>query len=392
MPLLLRRRARMAGLTLTEVVVSFGLAGLVSAAAVSLSGVYATSVGVHFGTADADRNMWAAQEFIARDLRKAGSGFGMGQGGRFQRWMTGNALQFPTATFKYSTPPFHVQDGGSTGTDVLNIFYGTDPSLAPDTVITADVNKSTPTVLSVSSSAGIIVGDYVVAWNNAGLGNLCAVFRVSGVTPTTLSIANTSVAANPIGCPGTSLSGPSCENEIASTFFQGLANPLPATTATVTGGAVMRIGQLRRIRYRIQFEAGKPPVLMRDAYDGPGSVSNEQVVAVGIDDLQIAYACDANGGGIAQYRDERAVPASALHLDEWYPNDPFDPVLGCYLTPDSPRPRYVRVSLGARTKTKSGGGMFQPRPRLENHLPPPTGTMSDYRYRVISTVVALRNI
>jgi hypothetical protein len=132
--------------------------------------------------------------------------------------------------------------------------------------------------------------------------------------------------------------------------------------------------------------------------DGAASTNGAQVLAEGIEDLQVAFACDINGNGVL----DDGSPSKIL--DDWTLNDANDPIETSNARKCN-QPSAVRLTLVARSLTEDNGidakATFNSPPTIENHLRPaccdpdrlpPTSTCCDqYRRRVLSTTVYPRN-
>ena len=182
---------------------------------------------------------------------------------------------------------------------------------------------------------------------------------------------------------------------------------LPAGGYSATQAGVRNFGTLTWVRFFIRYDPGTlpgdavspaVPQLMMQTLDLSGS-STPQVLADGIEDLQIAFACDvgtALGPDLSQLdgtfnegRDD-----VARRRDEWWNNVPGDnvPALGtagfCNL------PTAVRLTLVARSLTRDdlidSAATNNGPSDIEDHRYSPR--ISDqFRRRVLSTTVYPRN-
>jgi type II secretory pathway pseudopilin PulG len=144
------------------------------------------------------------------------------------------------------------------------------------------------------------------------------------------------------------------------------------------------------------------PVLTMQRLDSTStstSTSGPQILAEGIEDLQVAFACDLNADGVL-------TATSDPNTDEWKldPND----VIALNRGAKCNQPSAVRLTLVARSLTPDNGidakDTFNGRPAVENHLDtcccqlnPPTCPQTNttccdqYRRRVLTTTVYPRN-
>ena len=436
-----RPRDRERGVTLVEVMISMGLTGIVTMAALSLQGVFAGAVTNQISAGDMNENGWAAGEIVARQLRRAGQGFGMCPEGRWQQWKAGMtystnpsyAMQPVVATNgKYclaGSPCTNPADPSQFATvasgdapDMLDIYYGDGKmidgsmprlSLGGDFGLASDYapgqSPRTFTVGSSPAAAGFASGggDFFVLWSPADTTMRCALFRSTGVT------------GNTIAASASDTNNPSAGGE--SAFLAGAIYKVN-NNATIT-----RVGQLRHVRLFIKDPLGPNPKLMMDRFDRDANndgvpdvdasgdpLPNPQVVATDIEDFQVAVACDRSakisgnsssssiedGAG-----DDPANPLSgpvAKRSDDYYPNVPSDRGGdACYdaFGTSATRPAIVavRFTLVARTKFERLG-MITARPPLEDRPAPASGansqggTLGGYSRRIQTTVVTMRNL
>ncbi len=432
----LRPHGRTRGLSLIEVMVSLGLAAIVSVAAVSLTGVYAASFSAQLSLSDAQESLWAGNELIARELRKAGNGFGFCPNGLLHMWRvvdyddppvgttevdrTGTFIPpyFNTATAQtkgsfYSTetaavPPVFVINNmygtNPAGPDMLDIFYGEDASLSADTTVTS-AHGVTATEFKVNTTTGFSPGDVFIVWSNSSGSVPCTLFKTTSTV--------TDLAANTLK-----------HAYVAATKW----NPDPAGDAAdlakfypsggYSGGSttmVTRLGStLQRVRFYISTNGttwpptfdpnADNPQLIIDRFDGTGETRNPQVVADGIEDFQVAYACDGAGStttGEVVEASTNVLKANRT-VDDYYVNIEGDvagasPGVGnprCYdQATGGPRIALVRFTITARTRGQTGGNL-PGRPRAEDRpgVDITDGGVSDgYRRRTQTTEVSLRN-
>jgi hypothetical protein len=110
-------------------------------------------------------------------------------------------------------------------------------------------------------------------------------------------------------------------------------------------------------------------------------------MAEGIEDLQIAYACDTdppapNGDGAFS----EGTTVGTRQADEWMYN-----VAGDVPTTDCNRPQAIRITLVARSRdgdTLLAGMASNAKPALEDGA---AGAPDTYRHRVLTTTVFPRN-
>jgi hypothetical protein len=140
------------------------------------------------------------------------------------------------------------------------------------------------------------------------------------------------------------------------------------------------------VRFYIE-RTGAPAVAPRLMMDDLTDASPAQVVAYGIEDMQLAYACDVPplDGALTEGTD-----AATRNADEWTFNQGGD------VAPAScTQPNAVRVTLIARTLTAddtllatSGSTSSSFKPGAEDGA---VGSPDTFRHRVLTTTVSPRN-
>jgi hypothetical protein len=182
---------------------------------------------------------------------------------------------------------------------------------------------------------------------------------------------------------------------------------LPTGGYTATQAGVRNFGTLTWVRFFIRDDPGSlpgsaaaPPIpqLMMQQLDLNGSTT-PQVLADGIEDLQVAFACDvgtATGPNLSQLDGtfNEGSDDTSRRSDEWWNNVPGDnlPVLGA--TGFCNLPTAVRLTLVARSLTPddlidsatTNNGPSD----IEDHRYSPR-PVDQFRRRVLSTTVYPRN-
>lgn len=448
--------SRSRGLTLVEVMVSMGLTSIVVLAGLGIATVYTAQVTDQLSTSDLNENLWGAAELVARELRRAGQGFAMCPEGRVQRFRSegangevdqqGVALNYSDNP-NYATPPLVIKDSwfckpnaacrvaadfqaaaSGDGPDLVHVFYGDAGkrqdqandtiehglSLGGDTRLDGPqlrandlAGYTNPTlVLPLVSVAMFHPKDFIVLGSTFTTTTRCTMFQISAVDTSTKQVTITLGGQNPIGGALTEFMG-------AGTIYEGAGvSPRPAT--------ITRIGQLRKVSFYVRDPKGKRPVLMIDRHDRDDNadglidtdpttgdpLSNPKVVAEGVEDLQIAVACDRNADNNPL---GEGVTVEERRADDFFPNVDGD-TLGdaCYDARGSSTVRppiaAVRVTVVTRSKSDRYGTSPHARPALENRAAPganaspaegargaPQGA-GGYKRRVQTLVVSMRNL
>jgi type II secretory pathway component PulJ len=406
-------------MTLIEVMVSLLLASIVIAGGYAVMITQQRMSSQQMKIQGSQQGLWVSMEMIQRDVRKAGMGFGFcryqelnGFVNRsvFEAWRRVNTQ----ATRYYALT---VVDGSTTDPDQLYVTWGAPRSGGlPDsklqqqttpiwqvTSINLDSNKSTP---------------YVVHWEEpflypagcdcAGGGTACTAPDGTAAKPFPLALLFSPVVpvpTPPVPCSVVQVTGVGTATCNSAGTSPALALGLQATAPwnRGSGGAaghtyteipenaqVLNLGDITRVHWYVQSTAvaglcPQPPCLIRATIAAGDDAESPQVVATGIEDLQIVPACDVNGDGAIGLE---GANAASRQTDEWFNNVAGESVTiastGCLTYPQ------VRISLVARTSSEDPSFTPQARPALENRAP--ASTTDRYRRRVMSTVVAPPNV
>jgi type II secretory pathway pseudopilin PulG len=154
---------------------------------------------------------------------------------------------------------------------------------------------------------------------------------------------------------------------------------VPFTYAAGASTAGLRhFGTLTWVRFAIRpATTSQPPALTMERLD---QTTGPQVLADGIADLQVAYACDNNP-------DDGVISEGGNKLtDEWILN-----VTGDVVPTSCSRPDAIRVTLIARSLTRDAlltQSTTNAKPAAEDGA---AGAVDQYRYRMMSTTVFPRN-
>jgi len=375
------------GLTLVEVMVSTVLASLVVAGGFMILASQRPIITGQMKIAKRQQDLWVAMEFIQRDFRKAGMGFGYcnaTQGGVVYKahanvWPNGSAN---TQVLR----PIVITDGGTNGSDALQLMWFEPLNVGAGNAKLSGTWKtdgSTPTMTVQPQSTA--TGPDGAQGFMTGVGGPCAAATWGGVNLLGL-ISTIDAAANPKDCWVFGVTGATCNagggtltTQYQPTIAGAVAPPYaPLGVQTYSGGSyfVSNLGVQRRVTYSINT-ATIPPQLERSA-DGAAP----DVVAFGIEDLQLSPGCDVNANG---FIDPEPITDAARTTDEWFNNVAGDTVSAtCTAYPQ------VRVTLVSRTLEPDGAFTLGVRPKIENRA---GAVLNDqYHRRVLSQVVSAQNV
>jgi len=389
-----RKRDTEAGLTLVELMVTLIIAGLVTSSTFIFFAGQKQVYEHQTKMLNVQQNLWAAMETITRHVRAAGTGMvgcvrpdaddtGPDTGAPPPVGSTPplTGLRVDTAwspNSDYATgpnrlAPLWIINGGSSDPDALVVVYGSESSgnftdtqlgsASPVNTHTAAI--STPTGLGSTFRAGEFI---LLVDNTANPTNLergCTLYQLNSISTDLLQ-------------PGADPDDPAANWNPKTT--DALLYPL---SYEQTNTAIRNFGRLRWVRFAVD-ETGPQPVLTMHRMDIVNS--QPQVLAEGIVDLQIAYACDLQppAGPDGVLTEDLANPTG----DEWTLNAAGD-------TPpaDCNQPQAIRITLVARPlsgdsamETIQGGNV---RPAVEDRAAGTTNV--GFRFRRLRTTVYPRN-
>ncbi len=380
-----------AGLTLVELMVSMFLAILLAGGLFYMMSGQQKTYNEQLSTMTAQENLWGAMEFLSGEVRKAGYGFGGCP---------------PQPTLGYHAPVVMMWDGTTSGTapnikvsqlisldvdnnsnlfsnaidgtDSLTLAYAVDNTQGALTAVRTTVNEpnATQPQLTVNHNASIEKDNLVALWQH-GSTKHCLLLQVT--QPPAISGSNWILhyGSGPVYNP------PAPNHPIA----------FPIAGGYLSGTLVMRIGKYTdQLVHYFAIDDGsnnRPPRLVTWS---KSDKSDLQVVADGIEDMQIAWSCDVdNDGDLLE-----GATASARQSDEWAHNTASDTLPDCSINGNAIRA--VRITLIGRTAgpiTSRTG--FRPAAEdraagTASHDLAATGQIGTYGRAVLTSVVKPRNI
>jgi prepilin-type N-terminal cleavage/methylation domain-containing protein len=375
------RAGRQRGFTLVELMITIIIAAIVASSAfmffISQRRVYDTQMKI----LNTQQNLWAAMETVSRFVRAAGMGmFGC------------VSPTDPTPTGTGSTGP-------ATGLRAFSKGGGATIRLAPLWIKNGKLGAADSiTVVFGSGSFGNFtdakLGGTVAAPTNTittALG-LSSVFRVNEFA---ILLDNTAAPIGPpVGDRGCTLfqitgidSGTDTLQHSATSTWNPSADIAGYVPFTYTGGAtptagIRDFGAVNWVQFSIDA-TGPSPRLMMNRLDGSGGA---QPLADGIEDMQIAYACDLSPVPSGDGAFTEGTDAASKLADEWTYNVTGDvPPAACN------RPQAVRITIIARSTeadTTLAGLPTNAKPAAEDGL---AGVRDTYRHRVLTTTIYPRN-
>jgi len=298
------------------------------------------------------------------------------------------------------------------GTDVITVAFGNRSSGTNfDSQFFIPVTEASYAITPpIGNSAMFQPGEFVVLIGTPGMGGGatlvsdigCTLFQITSVTATLNHASGGTSACLPPPATG-------CAGSVWNPSGMGGANLVPGTgyPATTSTAGIRNFGDFWWVRFAIRTtnQAGAAitalgvpgvthdvPVLTMERIDG-STTTGPQVLAEGIEDLQVAYACDLNADGVLTEN------PSSPSTDEWMLNDAGD-VIATNNALKCNQPSAIRLTLVARSLTEDNGIdaalTNNGRPAVENH---PAHTPDNnfttgrdqFRRRVLTTTVYPRN-
>jgi prepilin-type N-terminal cleavage/methylation domain-containing protein len=376
-----------AGLTLVELMVTIVVASLVTTATFAFfsgqSAIYETQSKL----LSTQQNLWSAMDLLTKHVRAAGGGMlgcarldSDGAGADTGDPPPGGATApqtglrvFRSGVGVFRIAPLWIQNGVNGAPDALTVAYGNGASgTFSDAALGLDVPVGQP-LSAIRTLAGETVkfftNEFILLVHqeqpNGDRG--CSLFQVTGTVPGT----------------NTLLHDPTLSPWNANT---NVANLIPFTYPGGTQAAQGRIrnfGQLTWVQFVIAQPAGLPPQLTMNRLEGG---NGPEVLADGIEDMQIAYACDLAPAGAPDGVLTEGTDAASRLGDEWTYNQAGDvEQAGCI------RADGIRITLTARSLTPdnllttvSGNA----KPAAEDGA---AGAADTFRHRVATVSVYPRN-
>jgi prepilin-type N-terminal cleavage/methylation domain-containing protein len=392
-----------AGVTLVELLVTMVIAGMVTSSTflffAGQKQVYETQTKL----LNIQQNLWGAMETVTRNLRAAGTGMvgcvrpdsdgtGVDNGDPPPVSLVGttppqtglrafvDGVAFPNTAGLYTSgatnriAPLWIQNGLNGAPDSVIVAYGAGTSgNFVDAAMASTMPMGTPvTNVTVALGLGVVFrqDEFIVLVDSTGVpvsGNFdrgCTLFQIVRLTAGSdlLDITSTGSKWNPTS---------------------NLAPMVPFAYDPANSG-VRNFGQLNWVRFAINNTGNQPNLEMTrlDANLPP------QVLAEGVEDMQIAYACDLFTTAPGTPPDGSLSESSPPSItDEWTYNATGDvpPINGCN------RPQGIRITLLARSvfpDENLNGIPGNRKAAIEDGV---AGPVDLFRHRSISTTVFPRN-
>ncbi len=429
-------RARDAGMTLVEIMITLVISSIIAASTFMFFAGQQRIYETQTKLLNIQQNLWAAMEVVARYTRAAGSGMyecvrpasyynsTLDNGTRLlssnpspgplaasladaNRPNAGiRAFNAATGTMQWIPPLWIINNSSSdagvvAGTDIISVAFGNRTSGTDiDAPLSLNIADSLPgtaiSLTGVSMGSMFRLGEFVLLLTTPvwGYGSDpitdrgCTMFQVTA-DPTVSGNNTLAHAAAAAINPGDIVWNPGAD----------VAGMLPGGGYTGGSAGVRNFGQLTWVTFFVQTGANGIPNLMMQQRQLGGTSGTAQVLAEGIEDLQVSFACDTGTltvHNLAQLNGQldEGTDDTAKQNDEWWNNVPSDNLPAINTAGYCNLPTAVRLTLVVRTltpddliNTTSNGPM-----NVEDHrYPSPPSPADQYRRRVLTTTVYPRN-
>jgi prepilin-type N-terminal cleavage/methylation domain-containing protein len=364
-----------AGLTLVELMITIVISSIVAGSTfmffVGQRRVYDTQMKV----LSTQQNLWGAMETLTRFVRAAGSGM-TGCVAATDPTPTGDTMPLTgLRAFRAGggvairLAPLWIRNGANGAPDSITVVFGTGGfGNFADASLSGSVTAPTSAITLPAGMSGIFrANEFALLMDRTGapagppVGDRgCTLFQVTGIDAGTDTLQH---GATSTWNPSSNIS------DYVPFTYTGGASP--------TAG-VRNFGTVNWVQFSIDATGATPRLMMnrQDAGTGP------QVLADGIEDLQIAYACDTTSDGAFT----EGTDSGSKQADEWIYNVAGDvPAVACN------RPQAVRLTIIARSTEPDTTLAALPgnaKPAVEDGI---AGATDTFRHRVLTTTVYPRN-
>ncbi|HEY8923779.1 MAG TPA: PilW family protein [Polyangia bacterium] len=379
------RRDGRAGLTLVELMVTLVIAGLVTSSSFVFFAGQRRVYDAQMKVLGVQQNLWAAMDTVARFVRASGMGM-VGCVNTTDPTPTGpTPPQTGLRAYTAGPPaqvirlaPIWIQNGANGAPDAITVVFGAGTfGSFSDVNLGASVQRASDAVVTPAGlTSAFRAGEFALLLDTSGLpagpplnDRGCTLFQITGVNSGANTLLHASTSSwNPPG-------------DVA-----GLV-PFDYVGGAAPKAGIRDFGTLSWVRFSID-SSGASPQLMMQRLDGLSGPTTPQVLADGIEDLQIAYACDlvpaAPAGPDGVFTEGNDGPTRLA--DEWTYNVAGDvPPAACV------RPQAVRLTIIARTTIGDenlANVAVNAKPAVEDGV---AGVRDNFRHRVLTTIVSPRN-
>lgn len=392
------------GLTLVELLVVLVLAAILSAGLYAMTAGQSRTYNAQLAGLGAQQNVWGAMEHLQRQLRLAGYGFGGCPGGIINKWSGRGDGIVPAETVAFrgfNNCSLHAYRGDAypppegacpaQGSDSFAVAYSSGAMTGSLSAvrISREMRESSA-ALWTGACSGVRQGDLLVLWE-PGSRKPCTMIQATR-TPSTCTPRDRDCKSEKKICmlqhdPGAQ-----------SVYNPPRGNNIFPPGGYATGALVVNLGAVEApLKFSIDRSGAVPRLVQWRLPDR----SDEEVIAEGIEDLQVSWACDRNENGELE---EGADPVSR-RSDEWAHNvagdvSPCQVPAGC-VPPGCTRTltvRAVRLTLIGRPPSAATGSSAD-WPGVEDRPPgsqakdlAESGGLGPARRALLSATIMLRNV
>ena len=418
------------GMTLVEIMVTLVISSIIAASTFMFFAGQQRIYETQTKLLNIQQNLWAAMEVLTRYARASGSGmYECVRPASFYNTTTDNgtrllstvpspgpltasllvrpqvgvrAYDSVAGAMQWIPPLWIVNNSSDTGvlanTDIISVAFGNRTS-GTDVDATLALNLATSGSGSAISLTGVNTGNMfrlgefilLLSTPNWGYGTNptvdrgCTMFQITSNPANTTTLAHAANAVN--------------SGDIVWNPASDVTGMIPAGGYVANSAGVRNFGQLTWVTFFVQTGSNGIPNLMMQQRHLAGTSGQPQVLAEGVEDLQVSFACDTGSlniyqlAGINGTLDEGANDNSRQQ-DEWWNNVPGDVLPPINTDGFCNLPTAIRLTLVVRTLTPddlidaalTNNGPID----VEDHRYSPKPT-DQFRRRVLTTTVYPRN-
>lgn len=353
------------GVTLVELMIALALSAILAAGVFALMSGQSRTYASQVERMAMQERLWGTLEFLQRQVRLAGYGLAGPCPGRvLQRGQAGGPAVMPALAVYNACNLFDTDPAGCCSNLNPGACTSALPTDGPDSfTVTTNSNVNDPAWIpgirltqamgatdqqsSIAIAAGLTANDLFFLWE-PGASKSCVLRQLT---------------ADPLLTAGPAY-------QLAHDSSSPINGPSGANVAYEAGTMLFSIGAGTAPRHFAIDRSATPPRLVTwttDNQNPSADKRNLEVLADGIEDLQLAYACDAgdqlgNGAGDGTFT-EGANPAMR-QTDEWAFNEAGETyVPGCANRPI----RVVRITVVGRSASADPRDVLGFRPASEDH-------------------------
>ena len=429
-------RARSSGMTLVEIMITLIISSIIAASTFMFFAGQQRIYETQTKLLNIQQNLWAAMEVVARYTRAAGGGmYECVRPASYYNANSDNGLRLrstvpsdgplttslaarpqtglraydatPSVNAMQWIPPLWIVNNSTSdagvvpGTDILTVGFGNRTSGTDTDVQLGGSFASTSSATLIQLPATMLnVGNMFRQWefvlllnppwsyhSDPRLDRGCTMFQITSDPTSGTTLAHASGAVK----PGSSISWNPGGDE---------ANMLPSGGYAAGSAGVRNFGELTWVTFFIQTGPNGIPNLMMQTRHLGVPANQAQILAEGIEDLQVSFACDTGFRGMYDLTAlngslDEGTNDTERQTDEWWNNVPGDNLPPIDSDGFCNLPTAVRLTLVVRTLSQDDlidTAVTQNGPiDVEDHRYNSPRPSDKYRRRVLTTTVYPRN-